>query len=469
MTAPGRVVVAGAGPAGLAAARELSAAGVEVLVCESRAQPGGLARTESYRGYRLDLGGHRFLTRMPEIQRQWEDALGNDFLKVHRLSRIFYRGQFFDYPINLLNVVGNLGAWESVRIVASYLRASASRSPQEETFEAWVTSRFGRRLYEAFFKTYTEKVWGMPCSEIRADWAAQRIRGLTLRTAIASSLGRRSRAATLAREFYYPRLGSGQMWERFAELVVAAGGTVRLGTAVTRLHHDGRRVDRIEVSNGVTETLRVGHVISSLPLRSLLERLDPLPPPDVLAAGRALRHRDFILVALIVDAPRTFPDTWLYVHAPEVLVGRIQNFRNWSQAMVPDARRTSLGMEYFCSRGDAVWSRTDAELLELATRELHVLGLASGASVLDGCVIRQENAYPVYDGGYRTNLATIRDHLARFENLQTVGRSGTHRYNNQDHSMLTGRLAARNVLGEQHDVWDVNAEKSHIEDPPDGK
>ncbi len=467
MTAPGRVVVAGAGPAGLAAARELSAAGVEVLVCEQGARAGGLARTEVYRGYRLDIGGHRFLTRMPAIQRQWEETLGDDFLKVPRLSRIFYRGRFFDYPINLFNVVGNLGVWESARIVASYVRARVRRSPHEETFDAWVTSRFGRRLYEAFFKTYTEKVWGVPCSEIRADWAAQRIRGLTLRTAIASAIGRRSRAASLAREFHYPRLGSGQMWERFADLVKAAGGTVRFGTAVSRLRHDGRRIDCIEISHGIVETLNVGHVISSLPLRSLLERLDPLPPPDVLAAGRALRHRDFILVGLIVDTPRTFPDTWLYVHGPEVLVGRIQNFRNWSQAMVPDAGRSCLGMEYFCSNGDAIWSRTDAELLQLATRELDVLGLAPGARVLDGCVIRQQHAYPVYDGGYRANLATIRDYLASFENLQTVGRSGMHRYNNQDHSMLTGHLAARNVLGAQHDVWDVNTEESHVENLAD--
>jgi protoporphyrinogen oxidase len=468
VTAPGRVVVAGAGPAGLAAARDLAAAGVDVLVCERGARVGGLARTESFRGYRFDVGGHRFFTRVPEIQRQWVDALGNDFLSVPRLSRIFYRGRFFDYPVNLPNVVRNLGGLESACIVASYLWARTHRSRQEQTFEGWVTSRFGRRLYEAFFRTYTEKVWGMPCSEIRADWAAQRIRGVTLGTAIADALGGRSRARSLVRQFHYPRLGAGQMWERFADLVVAAGGTVRLGTAVNRLHHDGRRVDRVEVGSGPAEILPVGYVISSLPLASLLARLDPPPPSEVLAAGRALRHRDFILVGLIIDAPRTFPDTWLYVHGPEVLVGRIQNFKNWSEAMVPDARRTSLGMEYFCSAGDAVWSRTDAELLELASRELQTLGLAPGARVEDGCVIREEHAYPVYDGAYRASLSTIRGYLAYFENLQTVGRGGMHRYNNQDHSMLTGQLAARNVLGARRDVWAVDADGSYIEDPPGG-
>jgi protoporphyrinogen oxidase len=455
------VVVAGAGPAGLAAARELSAAGVDVVVCEQGARVGGLARTESYRGYRFDIGGHRFLSRVPEIQQQWEDTLGRDFLKVQRLSRIFYRGRFFDYPIDLANVVRNLGPWESLRIVASYVRERARRSRREDTLEAWVTSRFGERLYRAFFKTYTEKVWGIPCSEIRADWAAQRIRGLTLRTTVAGALGGRSRAASLAREFHYPRLGPGQMWERFADLVVAAGGSVRLGTRVTRLHHDGRRVDRVEIGGAHAEPLSPAHVISSLPLRHLLSCLDPAPPADVIAAGCALRHRDFILVGLIVDTPRTFPDTWVYVHSPEVLVGRIQNFRNWSAAMVPDPGRTSLGMEYFCSVGDAVWSRSDPELIALATRELHTLGLAPGGRVEDGCVIRQENAYPVYDGDYRANVAIVREYLGRFENLQTIGRSGTHRYNNQDHSMLTGRLAARNVLGGRHDVWDVNTERSY--------
>jgi protoporphyrinogen oxidase len=258
------------------------------------------------------------------------------------------------------------------------------------------------------------------------------------------------------------------MWERYADLVAAAGGTVRLGTAVTRLHHNGRRVDRVEVNGGRTESLQAGHVISSLPLGNLLERLDPLPPPDVLAAGRGLRHRDFILVGLIVDAPTTFPDTWLYVHGREALVGRVQNFRNWSAALVPDARRTSLGMEYFCSVGDAVWSRTDAELLDLAARELEVLGLAPGARIEDGCVIRQEKAYPVYDTAYRGHVETIRGYLSRFENLQTIGRNGTHRYNNQDHAMLAGKLAARNVLGERLDVWAVNAESSYLEDQPAG-
>jgi len=456
-------------PGGLAAARDLSAAGIKVLVCEQRDRVGGLARTETHRGYRFDIGGHRFLTRVPAVQRQWEDTLGQDFLGVRRLSRIFYRGRFFHYPINLANVLLNLGPWESARVVASYLAARTRRSPHDDTLEAWVTSRFGRRLYEAFFKTYTEKVWGLPCSEIRADWAAQRIRGVTMRTAVADALGRHKDAASLVREFRYPRLGAGQMWERVAAMVGEAGGTVRLGTTVTRIRHDGRRAGQVVVRAGDAEqVIDVSHVISSMPLGLLLGCLDPEPPPDVLAAGRALRHRDFIIVLLIVDAPRAFPDTWLYVHAPEVLAGRIQNFRNWSAAMVPEAARTSLGLEYFCTKGDSVWSRSDAALLDLAACELEALGLAPGARVEDGCVVRQEYAYPVYDEGFRANVAAIRGYLERFDNLQTIGRSGMHRYNNQDHSMLTGQLAAANVLGGRHDVWQVNTEGSYAEDPPAG-
>jgi protoporphyrinogen oxidase len=457
------VLVAGAGPAGLAAARVLAEHGVDVVVCEQGARVGGMARTESYQGFRFDIGGHRFLTRVPEIQQLWEATLGGDFLTVPRLSRIFYRGHFFDYPISLVNAARNLGAWESARLAASYAWARVRPAPHDETFEQWVTNRFGQRLYRTFFKTYTEKVWGIPCTEIRADWAAQRIRGLTFRTAVSEALGGANGAASLARRFHYPRLGPGQMWERFADRVAAGGGRLRLRTEVAKLRHDGRAVTTVDVDDGRVETLTVAHVVSSLPIGLLVERLDPPAPQPVLKAVRRLRHRDFIMVGLVLDAPTTFPDNWLYIHGPEVRVGRIQGFVNWSPAMVPDRGHASLGMEYFCTAGDAVWSMADQDLLDLADRELRALGLAGTARVEGGCVIRQRYAYPVYDSDYRANLQTLREYLSGFTNLQTVGRNGLHRYNNQDHSMLTGQLAARNVLGERHDVWSVNTETSHLE------
>jgi len=465
VTEPVPVFVAGAGPAGLTAAWLLASRHVPVVVCEQRGQVGGLARTETHRGFRFDIGGHRFLTLLPEIQQLWTDTLGEDFLTVPRLSRIFYRGRFLSYPLTLPNVVKTVGAWEALRIVASWTRAQANgRRHADQSLEQWMTSRFGERLYLSFFKAYTEKVWGIPCTEIRADWAAQRIAGLTLRTVVSDALvGGRGSAASLARKFHYPRLGPGQMWERFADRVVAAGGDIRLGTRVAAFRHDGRQIISVVVDNGHEQDLPVAHVITSLPLRSLLTQLDPPPPNHVRAAARVLRYRDFVLVGLILDVPWTFPDTWLYIHDPGVKVGRIQNFRNWSPAMTCDDQRTHIGMEYFCSVGDAIWSLTDDELTDLAIRELHGLSLTRGARVEGACVIRETEAYPVYDTAYKTSLAVIREYLAQFRNLQTIGRNGLHRYNNQDHSMMTGLLAARNLLGERHDLWDA-----HVDGPPAG-
>jgi protoporphyrinogen oxidase len=459
----GLVLVGGAGPAGLAAARFLAERGVDVVICEQGTRVGGLARTEIFRGFRLDIGGHRFLTSVPEIQSLWEGTLGDDFIGVARQSRIFYRGRFLDYPVSLANAARNLGVWEGARIAASYARARFRRAPRDDTFEQWIVNRFGDRLYRTFFKGYTEKVWGMPCTEIGTDWAAQRIRGLSLRAALGDLLGGRTAAPSLARRFHYPRLGSGQMWERFAERIAAAGGRLCLGTTVTTLRHDGRTITTAETDNGRVETLAVGQVISSLPIGVLVESLDPPPPAAVVHAARQLRHRDFILVGLILDRPQLFPDHWLYIHAPEVRVGRIQNFGNWSQAMVPDLEQTGLGMEYFCSVGDELWSQSDGDLIQLASRELHQLGLDGGARVEGGHVIRQPRAYPVYDRDYRTNLQAVRAWLAGLTNLQTIGRNGLHRYNNQDHSMLTGLLAARNLMGERHDVWAVNTDSTYLE------
>ena len=458
------VTVVGAGPAGLTAAYKLASQGVHPIVLEKMDKVGGIARTECYAGFRFDIGGHRFFTKDREVDRLWHTMLGDDFLEVRRLSRIAYDGRFFSYPLDITSTLSNLGLVESLLILFSYLKAQIRPEPEQNTFEEWVTNRFGRRLYEVFFKTYTEKVWGIPCSEIRSDWAAQRIRGLSLRAAVSNALLGNNDSKTLIDHFHYPVLGPGMMWSRFKESIENAKGEVRLDTEVVSLmrsdagigtvvaRHDGHRM---EVSSDA--------VISSMPLSELVTRLDPPPPDEVLTAAGELAYRSFLIVGLILDRADLFPDNWIYLHSPDVKAGRIQNFKNWSQAMVPDSRRTSLGVEYFCDEGDQIWSMSNADLIALATDELAQLGLADPGCILDGVVFRQSKAYPVYDEHYRTHCRVIKDFLSTIPNLQTIGRNGLHRYNNMDHSMRTGLLAAGNVLGATHDVWEVNDDADYLE------
>jgi len=460
-----KVVIIGAGPAGLTAAYELTKHQFHPLVLEAADKVGGLARTEVYKGYRFDIGGHRFYTKVGEVEQLWHEMLGHDMLQVRRQSRIYYRGRFFNYPIDLANTMVNLGLRESALTVLSYARSQLRPYPREDTFEEWVCNRFGRRLYHAFFQSYTEKIWGIPCNMIQADWAAQRIRGLSLASAITDAFIGGNSVKTLVREFEYPMLGPGMLWERMQQAVERQGGSVELGADVLRLKRDGNRIRSIVVrSNGQESELGGEQFISSMPLADLIFRLAPTPPDEVLRAARALRYRAFILVGLIVKRAAVFPDNWLYVHSPHVQVARIQNFKNWSPAMVPDANKTSVGMEYFCSEGDQLWMEQDSTLVDLAKRDLAALGLATAVEVEDGVVFRQAKAYPVYDRDYREHVRVIRAFLASIENLQTLGRAGMHRYNNQDHSMLAGMLAARRLLGEDHDVWSVNTEKSYLEE-----
>ncbi len=459
------VAIVGAGPAGLTAAYELVKQGIIPVVLEKGDKVGGIARTETYKGYRFDIGGHRFYTKVAAVQELWQEVLGNEFIKVPRLSRIFYRGKFFNYPISAFNTLFNLGIIESALIILSYVKVRIWPLPEEKTFEQWVINRFGERLYKTFFKTYTEKVWGIPCSEIQADWAAQRIKGLSLTTAIINALFGSNDTKTLIKEFDYPALGPGMMWEKFAEAVENKDGKVYLDTKVISFEREGNMIKSITAEqNGELVQYSADNFITSMPISALIARMKPQPPEEVLHAARSLKYRDFLIVALIVDRKDLFPDNWIYIHSPEVKVGRIQNFKNWSAALVPDVSKSCLGMEYFCSVGDEIWEMSDAELIELATRELVGLGLATTAEVEDGVVIRQPKAYPVYDGEYRGHLEVLEGFLKGMENLQTIGRNGMHRYNNQDHSMLTGMLAVRNILGEKHDLWDVNTERSYYED-----
>jgi protoporphyrinogen oxidase len=467
-----QVIVVGGGPAGLTAAVELCRQDVPVTVLEMDRLVGGIARTESYKGYRFDIGGHRFFTKIGEVEKFWVDLCGDDFLTRPRVSRIFYQGKFFDYPLKPFNALSNLGLRTSLAVLLSYARSQVFPYKTEDSFEEWVSNRFGKKLYQIFFKTYTEKVWGIPCSEIRAEWAAQRIKGLTLPVAIWNALfGPRGQdvVKTLIEEFQYPRLGPGQMWEKAAGFVEQHGGQVLTETEVVCLRHAAGRVTQVMAcpSGGrMGEPMRLAGraVLSTMPVSELVHKLDPPPPPHVLAAARGLSYRDFISVILIVRQPHLFPDNWIYIHSPEVQVGRVQNFKNWSPDMVPDPSTASLGLEYFCSQGDALWQLSDEALLALGKREMEQIGLVRAEDVIDGTVVRQLKAYPVYNATYAGYLETIRDYLAGFENLQTIGRNGLHKYNNQDHSMLTAMLAVRNLLGEQHDVWNVNTERSYHEE-----
>lgn len=462
------VVIIGAGPAGLTAAYELNKQGIQTIVLEKLDKVGGIARTEIYKGYRFDIGGHRFYTKVDEVERLWYEVLGDDFIEVPRLSRIYYQDKFFDYPLSLFNTLSNLGIIPSFLILLSYFKAkwkAMLKRPEPETFEEWVTHCFGERLYQTFFKHYTEKVWGIPCDKIQAEWAKQRIKGVSLKAAILNLLFGRNKTKSLIKKFHYPILGPGMMWERFADILESKGDKVCLNTTITRLERDGNRIKRVlGERDGKPIEITGDHFISSMPVTLLLNRLDPLPPDNVIQAARSLSYRAFLIVALIIDAESLFPDNWIYIHSPEVKVGRIQNFKNWSLAMVPDVKKTCLGMEYFCNEGDEIWSLSDAELIELATREIAKLGLAKANLIEDGTVIRQPKAYPVYDRDYGQHLEVIRDYLSSFENLQTIGRNGMHRYNNQDHSMLTGILAAKNILGENYDLWVVNTERSYYEE-----
>jgi protoporphyrinogen oxidase len=461
-------VVVGAGPAGLTAAYVLSQAGHAVTVLEGDSVVGGIARTAQYRGFRFDIGGHRFFTKIAAVERLWNELLGHEFITVPRLSRIHYDGRYFDYPLKPMNALRGLGLINAIRIVLSYLRARYRPSPVEDNFEQWVSNRFGRRLYEIFFKTYTEKVWGLPCTEIRAEWAAQRIQGLSLERAIlnAASLTRRASAIkSLLHEFRYPRLGPGQMWEACRDRVVAKGNRVLLQHRVTAVEQVGNRVVAVRADTPDGERrFAADHVISTTDLRALIGALTPAVPAPIAAAAAGLRYRDFLVVALMLNRDDLFPDNWIYVHTPGVKVGRIQNFNNWSRAMVPTPGQTCLGLEYFCFEGDGLWSAADADLIALASREIEVLGLAPGSLVRDGAVVRMPKAYPIYDTSYRSHVDAIREFLAPIENLHTVGRNGMHKYNNQDHSMLTAMLAVANMQGESHDIWEVNTDFEYHEE-----
>ena len=469
-----QVIIVGAGPAGLTAAYELSKHGVPALVLEADKIVGGLARTVDYKGYLFDIGGHRFFTKWKEVNEIWHEVLADRLLERPRLSRIFYRKKFFNYPLRAKDVFFGLGCIDSLAVIFSFLKSRLIYYHNEQTLEQWVCNRFGKRLYQIFFKTYTEKVWGVPCSEIRAEWAAQRIRALSLNRVIRNALfpQKKPKVKTLINSFHYPERGPGQMWETMTEILRQKNYPVLLERRVTRILHNHRRVVALETGgpNGIERFTGIDF-ISSMPIRDLIQALDPPAPEKVQCAASRLRYRDFLIVSLIVDRKNVIPDNWIYVHEPGVRVGRIQNFKNWSPAMVPNSNKTCLGMEYFVFEHDSLWSSRDDELISLAKHEIAALGLATQEEIQDGVVVRMPKAYPMYDQGWLKQIAVIRNYIeAVLPNLQLVGRNGMHKYNNQDHSMITAQCAARNILGANYDLWAINSEPDyHEEDPAEAK
>jgi protoporphyrinogen oxidase len=471
-----RVVIMGAGPAGLTAAYELFKHDVRVTILEKDPdQVGGLARTVEHKGYRFDIGGHRFFSKNQEVEDLWTEILGDEMLNRGRLSRIYYRGRFFAYPIKAANALWNLGPLEAAHCMASYAWARMRPVKDPKSLEDWVRNQFGWRLFTIFFKTYTEKVWGISTKELSADWAAQRIKSLDLWLVIRSALLPRRAAknrgevvTTLIDKFRYPRLGPGQMWERVAEISRKKGAPVLHGRSIERVNHDGGIVTSVVTRTSLGDLDEHGGTdfVSSIPIRELIARLDPPVPDVVRRAAESLGYRDFISVAVMINRADVFPDNWIYIHDPSVKVGRIQNFKNWSPDMVPDQSKTCLGLEYFCFEGDGLWSSDDSVLVELAGRELAQLGICTPDEIFDGVVVRQQKAYPVYDDAYQEHVDVIRDYLqSHLPNLHLAGRNGMHKYNNQDHSMMTALLVARNIAnGSTLDPWKVNADAVYHED-----
>ncbi|MFK4004540.1 NAD(P)/FAD-dependent oxidoreductase [Qipengyuania sp. NPDC077563] len=477
------VAIIGAGPAGLTAGYLLTRQGKSVAIIEQdETYVGGISRTVEHEGYRFDIGGHRFFSKSQAVVDLWNEILGeDDFIQRPRMSRIYYEGKFYSYPLRAFEALWNLGILRSTICMASYLQYKLFPKKEVKSFEDWTVNQFGHKLYSIFFKTYTEKVWGMPCDEMSADWAAQRIKGLSLWGAVTDGLKRSlglnkkpndgQAVKTLLETFRYPRLGPGMMWEAARDKILATGkGQIVMGHGLKQLASDGKGGWRMSAAGKDGEiVIEAAHAISSAPMRELSKRLHPLPQSTLQASE--LKYRDFLTVALMVEGEDLFPDNWIYIHDSKVKVGRVQNFRSWSPEMIPDADMACVGLEYFCFEGDGLWSMSDDDLVALATDEMEILGLVDRKKVKSGAVVRQEKAYPVYDEDYAANVDAMRRELEdKHPTLHLVGRNGMHRYNNQDHAMMTAMLTVENILaGERvYDTWCVNEDAEYHEAGDEG-
>jgi protoporphyrinogen oxidase len=465
------VVVIGAGPAGLTAAYQLGKAGQPCVILESDDVVGGISRTVVRDGYRFDIGGHRFFTKVPEVEALWHEILPDeDFMLRPRSSRIYYRGDFFDYPIKPFSALRTLGVLEAIRCALSFFWVRIRPPKDQTTLEGYVVANYGWRLYGHFFKAYSTKVWGVPPSKISAEWGAQRIKGMTLWSAVwepfrarfAGKRGTAQQVTSLIEEFQYPKLGPGMMWERCHTLVEQQGSKVIFDAAVTRIAHRDGRATSVTAGDA---TYDADHVVSTMPFNALLRAMDPPVPSEVQAAADALHFRDFLSIALVVPEDKVaWTDNWIYIHDPGVKTMRVQNFGSWSPHLVKDGRNV-LGLEYTVMEGDEWWTADDAELIEKGKAELEQIGLMRAADVEAGYVVRMPKAYPVYDEDYAANVDVLRRWLEEHApNVHPIGRNGMHRYNNQDHSMYTAMLTVENIVaGADHDIWSVNVEEEYHE------
>ena len=446
------VVIMGAGPAGLTAAWELVRAGREVIVWESDpSYVGGIARTVQAEGYRFDIGGHLFHSKSDEVNEFWRKALPDDFTESSGISRIYYQGKLLDYPLDIRQAAFSLGLVEGLKSYWSYLQARMKPIRPEESLAQWLTNRYGARLYELLFKSYYEKLLGLPCAQISASLAERHFKP----------------AVVGKTRSYYPRLGPGQMWESVANRVLERGSGIFLDRKVQTVHWDETGVTHITGTNAAGEFFQQegSHFLSSIPLRELMLSLDPPPPKEVAEAARALRYRDLITVCLVVGQENVFTERTLLINDPAVKVANIQNYKNWSADLVANVATSSLGLEYYCFEGDNVWNATDYDLAQLAIREAVQLGLLKDSEIKDAFVVRTPKAYPIYNENYQLQLEIIKQWVGLFANLQPLGRNGLHSYNNQDHSMMTAMLAVRNIQGGEFDCWKVDAEAQYPNGP----
>jgi protoporphyrinogen oxidase/putative flippase GtrA len=467
------VYILGAGPAGLAAAYSLTKQGKSVVVVERDSQVGGLAKSINYKGFILDYGPHRFFTKDKPVLELWSEVLGDDRVTVNRLTRIYYGGKYFSYPLKAVEALLTLGIFQSLKILASYAAVRLFPNHNPKNFAQWVTNQFGKRLFEIFFEGYTEKLWGIPCTEISADWAAQRIKGLSLLSAVRNALlGNSGKVKSLVERFEFPRLGSGQLYEKISDYIRSHHQQVLLSTEVVRVHHDNFNVTQLTLRNletGSEETVNCGGVISSIPISLLVQQINSPPPSPVVNAAKSLKFRNTILVYLIVESGNLFPDNWLYINDPRVQLGRVTNFANWSEEMLPNRHQTPICCEYWCNFDDPMWTQSEDELMLQAERELRKIGLLRREHVSGGFIKRLPRTYPIYAGNYQAALSEIQGYLQQFQNLQLIGRYGAFKYNNQDHSLLMGIMAAENILMPgKHDLWSVNSDTEYQEEAKAG-